>query len=58
MEQPESVRLSEILIAPEKPADKPAAEKPADNAHLPQRRTRSAESATNDADKQAAMLQL
>jgi peptidyl-prolyl cis-trans isomerase SurA len=25
MEQPESIRLSEILIAPEKPADKPAA---------------------------------
>jgi len=42
LEQPESIRLSEILIAPEKPApekpapekpaDKPAAEKPADNA--------------------------
>src|SRR5271168_4596861 len=30
MEQPESIRLSEILIAPQKPAaDKPAADKPA-----------------------------
>jgi len=39
LEQPESIRLSEILIqpekpAPEKPADKPAAEKPAENAAL------------------------
>ena len=35
LEQPESIRLSEILIEPEKPvkpADKPAAEKPAENA--------------------------
>jgi peptidyl-prolyl cis-trans isomerase SurA len=32
LEQPESIRLSEILIAPEKPANKPAAEKPAENA--------------------------
>ena len=37
LEQPESIRLSEILIAPEKPApvkpaDQPAAEKPAENA--------------------------
>ncbi|HVR24661.1 MAG TPA: peptidylprolyl isomerase [Candidatus Polarisedimenticolia bacterium] len=32
LEQPESIRLSEILIAPEKPASKPAAEKPAENA--------------------------
>jgi peptidyl-prolyl cis-trans isomerase SurA len=32
LEQPESIRLSEILIAPEKPAIKPAAEKPAENA--------------------------
>src|ERR1700733_2588551 len=36
LEQPESIRLSEILIEPEKPApvkpaDKPAAEKPAEN---------------------------
>ena len=33
LEQPESIRLSEILIEPEKPAPvKPAAEKPAENA--------------------------
>jgi len=33
LEQPESIRLSEILIEPEKPApEKPAAEKPAENA--------------------------
>jgi peptidyl-prolyl cis-trans isomerase SurA len=32
MEQPESIRLSEILITPQKPADKPAADKPAENA--------------------------
>jgi peptidyl-prolyl cis-trans isomerase SurA len=33
LEQPESIRLSEILIEPEKPAPlKPAAEKPADSA--------------------------
>jgi peptidyl-prolyl cis-trans isomerase SurA len=31
MEQPESIKLSEILIAPEKPADKPTAAKPAEN---------------------------
>ena len=31
MEQPESIRLSEILIAPEKPADNPTAAKPARN---------------------------
>ena len=31
LEQPESIRLSEILIAPQKPADKPAATKPAEN---------------------------
>jgi peptidyl-prolyl cis-trans isomerase SurA len=33
LEQPESIRLSEILIAPEKIADKPAAAKPADSAN-------------------------
>jgi peptidyl-prolyl cis-trans isomerase SurA len=33
LEQPESIRLSEILIEPEKPApEKPAADKPAENA--------------------------
>ena len=32
LEQPESIRLSEILIAPQKPADKPAPGKPAENA--------------------------
>jgi peptidyl-prolyl cis-trans isomerase SurA len=32
MEQPESIRLSEILIAPQKPADKPVPDKPAENA--------------------------
>src|SRR6202451_1158731 len=31
MEQPESIKLSEILIVPEKPADKPAAASPAEN---------------------------
>ncbi len=28
MEQPETIRLSEILIAPEKPAEKPKSDKP------------------------------
>jgi len=32
MEQPESIRLSEILIAPEKPADKPVSDKAASGA--------------------------
>jgi len=32
MEQPESIRLSEILIAPPKVADKPAPDKPTENA--------------------------
>jgi len=32
MEQPESIRLSEILVAPQKPVVKPAAEKPVENA--------------------------
>src|SRR6202142_3526071 len=31
MEQPEPIKLSEILIVPEKPADKPAAASPAEN---------------------------
>jgi peptidyl-prolyl cis-trans isomerase SurA len=58
MEQPETVRLSEILIAPEKLApDKPAAEKPATPAAKPADGTADGNAQTqpaNDADKQAA----
>jgi len=45
MEQPESIKLSEILIVPEKPADKPAAASPAEN---------NGSQATDDGAKQAA----
>jgi len=45
MEQPESIKLSEILIAPEKTADKPAAANPAES---------NGGQATDDAAKQAA----
>ncbi|MFZ0198372.1 MAG: peptidylprolyl isomerase [Candidatus Sulfotelmatobacter sp.] len=44
MEQPESIRLSEILIAPQKPADKPSSNAGGDNAN---------NQATDDAAKQA-----
>jgi peptidyl-prolyl cis-trans isomerase SurA len=47
LEQPESVRLSEILIAPKKPTDKPAADKLAANASPDP-------NAPSDAAKQAA----
>ncbi len=35
MEQPESIRLSEILISPEKPAEKPVSDKPANGTTDP-----------------------
>jgi peptidyl-prolyl cis-trans isomerase SurA len=49
LEQPESIRLSEILIAPAKSADAPSAEKPAENAADP-----NAPPQSQDAAKQAA----
>jgi peptidyl-prolyl cis-trans isomerase SurA len=58
LEQPESIRLSEILIAPEKPADKPAPAKPAENAAADSGAAEGAGSnpqdATGEAAKQAA----
>jgi len=48
MEQPESIRLSEILIAPEKPADKPAASS-ANASNTPGQ-----DATTDEAAKQAA----
>jgi len=56
LEQPESVRLSEILISPEKTAVKPAADKVAEGA-TPDSNTATpdaANDAANDAAKQAA----
>jgi peptidyl-prolyl cis-trans isomerase SurA len=49
LEQPESIRLSEILIAPEKPADKPA-----ENAAADSNAAGSANVPNQDAAKQAA----
>src|SRR5271155_6050419 len=49
MEQPESIRLSEILIAPEKPADKPA-----ENAATDSNAGSGANAQNQDAAKQAA----
>lgn len=54
MEQPESIRLSEILIAPEKPADKPSADKPAENAVADSNAASGANALNQDAVKQAA----
>jgi peptidyl-prolyl cis-trans isomerase SurA len=56
MERPESIRLSEILIAPQKPADKTAQDKPAqsnaaDSGGADSSKT---QDAANDAAKQAA----
>jgi peptidyl-prolyl cis-trans isomerase SurA len=57
MEQPESIRLSEILIAPDKPAEKPVA-KPAENGAADSGAAATAnpqgQDASNDAAKQAA----
>ena len=58
MEQPESIRLSEILIAPEKPADKPAVVKPAENSTADPNaaggENSKSQDAASDAAKQAA----
>jgi peptidyl-prolyl cis-trans isomerase SurA len=52
LEQPESIRLSEILIAPQKPADKPAPGKPAENATTDPNAA-SGDNANGEAAKQA-----
>ncbi len=58
MEQPESIRLSEILIAPEKPVEKPTAAKPTENGAADPNAAGGANpesaDAANDAAKQAA----
>ena len=52
LEQPESIRLSEILIAPQKPADKPAPGKPAESATTDPNAA-SGDNANGEAAKQA-----
>jgi peptidyl-prolyl cis-trans isomerase SurA len=52
LEQPESIRLSEILIAPAKSADAPSADKPAENAPVPADASNPPQN--QDAAKQAA----
>jgi len=56
MERPESIRLSEILIAPQKAADKPAQDKPAQSnaADSGAADSSKTQDAANDAAKQAA----
>jgi peptidyl-prolyl cis-trans isomerase SurA len=54
LEQPESIRLSEILIAPEKPADKPAATKAENETSDPNAATTKDEKAAADPAKQAS----
>ncbi|MGA9392582.1 MAG: peptidylprolyl isomerase [Candidatus Sulfotelmatobacter sp.] len=62
LEQPESIKLSEILIAPGKPADKPTPAKAADdksadpNAAIGDNQSQAANEAAKQADETAALV--